>query len=198
MYSNMGPWVIEPAYTGDEEWIDIWPDEGDDSGRFTVTVAANDGAYTSYSTVNVVIGGRVVKSFEVMQSGVDPSIALDMGSGPYHDRLERRHDHRSAENQRRLETRGAGERRRMDLLRRIGRCRPGADRRPNTGGERTGVVRFQAIGTNMEKLYADLTIVQFDTAQDPNNGEKLTVAECRGPLRRRRQDHRQRMGRGAM
>ena len=42
MYSNMGPWVIEPAYTGDEEWIDIWPDEGDDSGRFTVTVAAND------------------------------------------------------------------------------------------------------------------------------------------------------------
>ena len=46
MYSNMGPWVIEPAYTGDEEWIDIWPDEGDDSGRFTVTVAANDGAYT--------------------------------------------------------------------------------------------------------------------------------------------------------
>lgn len=39
-------------------------------------------------------------------------------------------------------------------------------------------MRFQAIGTNMEKLYADLTIVQFDTAQDPNNGEKLTVAEA--------------------
>lgn len=80
MYSNMGPWVIEPAYTGDEEWIDIWPNEGDDSGRFTVTVSANEGAYTRYSSVNVVIGGKVVKSFEVAQSGTEPSIALDMGS----------------------------------------------------------------------------------------------------------------------
>ena len=80
MYSNMGPWVIEPAYAGDEEWIDIWPNEGDESGRFTVTVSANTEAYTRYSAVNVVIGGRIVKSFEVTQSGVDPSIALDMGS----------------------------------------------------------------------------------------------------------------------
>ena len=178
MYSNMGPWVIEPAYTGDEEWIDIWPDEGDDSGRFTVTVAANDGAYTRYSTVNVVIGGRVVKSFEVMQSGVDPSIALDMGS-----------DH--------IMTASKGGTITVPLKTNVG-WKPvalesaagwisfgeSADAAqelivaPNTGGERTGVVRFQAIGTNMEKLYADLTIVQFDTAQDPNNGEKLTVAEA--------------------
>ena len=72
MYSNMGPWVIEPAYTGDEEWIDIWPDEGDDSGRFPAPGAANDGACPRYSTVNVVIGRRVVPALRVMPHGVDP------------------------------------------------------------------------------------------------------------------------------
>lgn len=178
MYSNMGPWVIEPAYTGDEEWIDIWPNEGNDSGRFTVSVSANEGAYTRYSTVNVVIGGRVVKSFEVTQSGVEPSIALDMGS-----------DHITAASKGgtiivplkanvgwkplTLESsagwiafgESTGEAQELVVS-------------PNTGDERTGVVRFQAIGTNLEKLYADLTIVQFNTAQDPNNGQRLTIADA--------------------
>lgn len=178
MYSNMGPWVIEPAYTGDEEWIDIWPNEGDDSGRFTVSVSANEGAYTRYSTVNVVIGGRVVKSFEVTQSGVEPSIAPRHGFRPHHRRLERRHDHRSAESQCRLEAPDAGELRRMDRFRRIDRRGTGVGRLAQHGDERTGVVRFQAIGTNLEKLYADLTIVQFNTAQDPNNGQRLTIADA--------------------
>ena len=178
MYSNMGPWVIEPAYTGDEEWIDIWPNEGDDSGRFTVSVSANEGAYPRYSSVTVVIGGKVVKSFEVAQSGTEPSIALDMGS-----------DHITAASKGGTIT--------VPLKANIG-WKPltlesaagwitfgdaTGDAQelivsPNTGDERTGVVRFQAIGTNLEKLYADLTIVQFNTAQDPNNGEKLTIADA--------------------
>lgn len=178
MFSNQGPWVIEPAYVGDEEWIDIWPNEGDDNGRFTVTVAANEGAFTRYSTVNVVIGGRVVKSFEVSQSGVEPSIALDMGSD-------------------RITTASRGATVTVPLLTNIG-WRPVALESaegwiafgestetaqqlivaPNSGDERSGVVRFQAIGTNMERLYADLTITQFNAAQDPNNGQRLTVAEA--------------------
>lgn len=178
MYSNMGPWVIEPAYRGDEAWIDIWPNEGDDNGRFTVTVSANEGAYTRYSTVNVVIGGKVAKSFEVSQSGVEPSIALDMGS-----------DHITAASKGATVT--------VPLVANVG-WRPVAQESaagwisfgetgetsqqlviaPNAGDEREGVVRFQAIGTNMERLYADLTIVQFNSAQDPNNGRKLTMAEA--------------------
>ena len=178
MYSNMGPWVIEPAYAGDEEWIDIWPNEGDESGRFTVTVSANTEAYTRYSAVNVVIGGRIVKSFEVTQSGVDPSIALDMGS-----------DHVTAA------SKGASISVplkanigwRAEALEQAAQWISFGDRTenvqeviiaPNAGDEREGVVRFQAIGTNLEKLYVDLTIVQFNTAQDPSNGEKLTIAEA--------------------
>ena len=164
MYSNMGPWVIEPAYTGDEEWIDIWPNEGDDSGRFTVTVSANEGAYTRYSSVNVVIGGKVVKSFEVAQSGTEPSkggtitvpLKANIGWKPL-----------TLESAAGWITFGDATGDAQELI-----------VSPNTGDERTGVVRFQAIGTNLEKLYADLTIVQFNTAQDPNNGEKLTIADA--------------------
>ncbi len=178
MYSNMGPWVIEPAYKGDEEWIDIWPNEGDDSGRFKVTVSANEGAYTRYSTVNVVIGGKVVKSFEVSQLGVDPSIALDMGSdqitaaskgGTVTVPLKTNVGWKplTLESAAGWITFGETTENTQELI-----------VAPNSGDEREGVVRFQAIGTNMEKLYADLTIVQFNAAQDPNNGQKLTIAEA--------------------
>lgn len=178
MFSNQGPWVIEPAYIGDEEWIDIWPNEGDDNGRFTVTVAANEGAFSRYSTVNVVIGGRVVKSFEVSQSGVDPAIALDMGS----DRITAAS--RGATVTVPLQTNIGW--RPLTLESSEGWITFGQTTEttqelviaPNAGDQREGVVRFQAIGTNMERLYADLTIMQFNSAQDPNNGERLTVADA--------------------
>lgn len=178
MYSNMGPWVIEPAYRGDEEWIDIWPNEGDDSGRFTVTVSPNTGAYTRYSTVNVVIGRKVVKSFEVSQFGVDPTIGLDMGS-----------DHITAASKGGTVTvplktnvgwkpETVGEAAGWISFGEATESSQELIIAANTGDERQGTVRFRAIGTNMEKLYTDLTIVQFNSAQDPNNGEKLTIAEA--------------------
>lgn len=178
MYSNMGPWVIEPAYKGDEGWIDIWPNEGDDSGRFTVSVQPNEGAYTRYSTVNVVIGGKAVKSFEVSQSGVDPSIALDMGS----DQITAAS--KGATVTVPLKTNIGWKPVTLESAAgwiAFGEATESSQElviAPNTGDEREGVVRFQAIGTNMEKLYADLTIMQFNSAQDPNNGEKLTIAEA--------------------
>ena len=46
LYSNVPEWSIRCRY-GDE-WIDVWPAEGDFDGRFSVTVDENDRAELRY------------------------------------------------------------------------------------------------------------------------------------------------------
>ncbi|MDE5638066.1 MAG: hypothetical protein K2I43_08665, partial [Alistipes sp.] len=47
----------------------------------------------------------------------------------------------------------------------------------NEGAERSGTVRFQAIGTGFENLYVDVHINQFDMEHDPYNGVHKTIRE---------------------
>ena len=137
-------------------------------------------------------GRQVLRGHAVGRRSVDRP---RHGLRPYHDRLERRHDHRSAENQRRLETRGAGERRRMDLLRRIGRCCPGANRRSEHGrrthGRRALPGHRHQHGEALRR--PDDRAVRHGAG--PQQRREADRRRGRGPLRRRRQDHRQRMGR---
>lgn len=178
MFSNQRNWVVQPAYADDSEWIDIWPNEGNYDGRFKITIAKNEGAYTRVSAVNVVISGKIVKSVRVSQLGVAPSIALDMGSNT-------------------MTASAKGATMSIPLLTNIswkalaqgeasqwisfGQATENTQQiivAPNKGEERSGVVRFQALGTNYENLFAELIISQFNSAQDPYNGTKITVKEA--------------------
>lgn len=46
MYTNMGDWTVETTFAEDGQWLDIWPREGRNSGRFTITVDKNEAAYS--------------------------------------------------------------------------------------------------------------------------------------------------------
>lgn len=56
LYSNVPEWSIRCRY-GDE-WIDVWPAEGDFDGRFSVTVDENDRAELRYDHLEIYAGGR--------------------------------------------------------------------------------------------------------------------------------------------
>ena len=61
LYSNVPEWSIRCRY-GDE-WIDVWPAEGDFDGRFSVTVDENDRAE--------------LRTLEVRQQAPAPAIATN-------------------------------------------------------------------------------------------------------------------------
>ncbi len=182
MYTNLGDWSVETSFTEDEEWLDIWPREGRNSGHFTVTVGENDGAYSRFGTVNVVVGGKSVKSFTVRQASGDVEFALDMGNNS-------------------LKASARGSDFTIGLLANVGwkaeavgsaagwiELGEATDStqvvivKPNEGGERTGEVRFFALGTGLEDFCTTVTVKQFDQAHDPYNGTRLTVAQLKEKL----------------
>lgn len=177
MYSNQGPWVIEPEFRGDSEWIDIWPNEGSNDGRFTVKVSANPDAYNRMTRINIVIGSKVVKSINLYQLGGNPSILLDMGAA-------------------RLSAPAKGGEVEVGIIANIGWKAIISEEgqswiagcgqtetvqkftiAPNTGDEREANVRFAAVGTGYENVYVDFTIAQFDNAHDPYNGQKIALKD---------------------
>ena len=182
MYTNMGNWTVETSFAEDAEWLDIWPREGHDSGRFTVTVGKNKEAYTRFGTVNVVIGGKSVKSFTVRQLSSDVEFRLDMGGNN-------------------MTASAQGVDFTIGLITNVGwKAEALGDAaawitvgeatentqvltvRRNDGDERSGQVRFYALGTGLEDFQATVNIKQFDQAHDPYNGTQLTVAELMGKL----------------
>lgn len=182
MYTNMGNWTVETSFAEDAEWLDIWPREGHDSGRFTVTVGKNEEAYTRFGTVNVVIGGKSVKSFTVRQLSSDVEFRLDMGGNN-------------------MTASAQGVDFTIGLITNVGwKAEALGDAaawitvgeatentqvltvRRNDGDERSGQVRFYALGTGLEDFQATVNIKQFDQAHDPYNGTQLTVAELMGKL----------------
>lgn len=182
MYTNLGDWTVETSFSEDEEWLDIWPREGRNSGHFTITVDENDGAYSRFGTVNVVVGGKSVKSFTVRQASGDVEFALDMGNNS-------------------LKASAQGSDFTIGLLTNVGwkaeAVGPAAEWielgeatdstqivivKPNEGNERTGEVRFFALGTGLEEFYTSVTIKQFDQAHDPYNGTQMTVAQIKEKL----------------
>ena len=60
LYSNVPEWSIRCRY-GDE-WIDVWPAEGDFDGRFSVTVDENDRAELRYDHLEIYAGGELMRT----------------------------------------------------------------------------------------------------------------------------------------
>ena len=182
MYTNMGDWTIETSFVEDAEWIDIWPREGHNSGRFTITIGENTGAFARFGTINVVVGGKSVKSFTVRQTSGDVIFALDMGNNT-------------------LKASAQGSEFNIALLTNIGwKAEVVGDAgswieigqatdttqlvsvKPNTGAERTGEIRFTALGTGLESFYTNVYIKQFDQEHDPYNGARQTIAQIKERL----------------
>ena len=175
MYSNQGPWVIEPAFEGDGDWITVWPREGDRNGRFTITVEKNTGARNRTAQMNIVIDSKPVYSFDVSQIGSEPSILLDMGS----DRVSA--------------SASGGEIEIGIIANTIWKTMIPAEAESwitpgehgddfqklviarNDGGQREARIRFQAVGTTLEGVYTEIILSQFDASKDPSNGTKITI-----------------------
>lgn len=182
MYCNQGPWVIETAYPEDQEWVDVWPNEGNRDARFKVTVAANTGAYTRTTTVNVVVGGKVIKSFRISQEGGEAHLKLDMGS----DKMNA--SARESELTVSLDTNigwlpvAEGDAKEWISFGEATDKTQVVKIKANPGDERVGTVRFQAIGTGFEELYTSVHISQFDQAHDPYNGTQKSIRELLASL----------------
>lgn len=182
MYCNQGPWVIETAYPEDEEWLDIWPWEGNRDARFKITVAANPGAYSRTTSVNVVVGGRIIKSLLVSQAGGEARLVLDMGSDKMNASAGKTAVTVSLDTNIGWLPEALGDAAEWLTF------GPATDRTQvvevaaNPGAERTGTVRFQAIGTGFEELYVDVHISQFDQEHDPYNGEHKTMSDLLAQL----------------
>lgn len=176
MYSNQGPWVVEPEYKGDETWIDIWPNEGNNDGRFTLSVSENKNAETRISRMNVVVGSQIVKSVQIQQIGSAPSILLDMGSDNT------------------MVLQGGGNVTVKLISNALWKAVIPEDAgwitlgettgssqtfvvEANPGAERSATIRFQVVGTGNESVYADYTITQFDAQNDPMNGEQIAISD---------------------
>ena len=60
-----------------DEWIDVWPAEGDFDGRFSVTVDENDRAELRYDHLEIYAGGELMRTLEVRQQAPAPAIATN-------------------------------------------------------------------------------------------------------------------------
>lgn len=82
MYTNASEWQIVPDYSQcfdpDISWIESWPAEGNDDGRFTLTFTANTvQGETRYADVNIVSNGQVIQTIKVKQEQAQ-SVLLDI------------------------------------------------------------------------------------------------------------------------
>lgn len=76
MYTNAGDWKIEYDFSRcfnpkpEISWIEAWPNEGNGDGRFTIKFYANtDQGDTRYANINIVSGGKIIKTIAVKQAG---------------------------------------------------------------------------------------------------------------------------------
>lgn len=79
IYSNLEEWEIKPQLEEDLDWICFWPKSGSECGRFFISVDENVFAETRYSKIDVISGGKVFKTFTILQTGSAPYLSLDMG-----------------------------------------------------------------------------------------------------------------------
>lgn len=78
MYSSYGHWTLETTYAEDEEWLTVWPAEGDGDARFAVKVDKNRRAASRQATLNVVVGGESVAAITFNQTGADPVLNVNV------------------------------------------------------------------------------------------------------------------------
>ncbi|MDO9634304.1 MAG: DUF5689 domain-containing protein [Paludibacter sp.] len=82
MESNIGKWTLSPG-EGHEKWVDIWPAEGKDDGRFGIKATPNPSAYPRDYTINVLNSrGKIMGSFPVYQDPSAPALAINYSSTP--------------------------------------------------------------------------------------------------------------------
>lgn len=80
--SNIGKWTLS-AGEGHEKWVEIWPAEGQDDGRFGIKATPNLSAYARDYTINVLNSqGKIMGSFPVYQEPSAPSITINYSSTP--------------------------------------------------------------------------------------------------------------------
>lgn len=75
IYSDMPEWTIRCRY-GDE-WIDVWPVEGDFDGRFSVTVEENGRAELRYDQLAIFAGGKPIRTLDVRQQALPPMLTTN-------------------------------------------------------------------------------------------------------------------------
>lgn len=73
MFTNCSSWEIVPDYSecydSEYKWIESWPSKGNHDGRFTLKFQPNTRqGDTRCAKVNVVSGGKVIRSIEVEQA----------------------------------------------------------------------------------------------------------------------------------
>lgn len=77
MYSNADYWQIIPHYKEDD-WVTVWPSEGSGDARFSLKVEKNEKAASRQALLHIVCDGKPIYTLTVNQTGVNPSIALDV------------------------------------------------------------------------------------------------------------------------
>lgn len=177
MYCNQGPWVIETAYPEDEEWLDIWPNEGSRDARFKITVSPNEGAYTRTTSVNVVVGGRIIHSFRVSQAGGEARLGLDMGSDKMNASAGESELTVALDTNIGWSAEALGDAKEWISFGEATDVTQVVRVAANPGAERTGTIRFQALGTGFEELFVLVHISQFDLEHDPYNGTQKSIRE---------------------
>lgn len=182
MYTNMGDWTIETTFAEDEEWIDIWPREGHNSGRFTITVGENTEAFARYGTVNVVVGGKSVKSFTVRQASGDVIFALGMGNNTLKASAQGSEFNIALQTNVGWKAEAVGEAASWIEFGEATDSTQIVNVKPNSGAERSGEIRFFALGTGLEEFYTNVVIKQFDQEHDPYNGTRQTIAQIKQRL----------------
>lgn len=75
--TNIGDWTLTPE-EANQDWVVIWPAEGNNDGRFGVRVTANQQATTRKAIVYVIDSeGQVKGRLPIEQTGSSPSMEID-------------------------------------------------------------------------------------------------------------------------
>lgn len=77
MYSNLRHWKLTTANPDDEEWIELWPKEGDKDGRFHAKVKENLTIFKREATINIEAGGKIFYKIPVTQEATTPIFNID-------------------------------------------------------------------------------------------------------------------------
>ncbi len=68
IFSNITDWKLVPEDTT-QNWVKIWPLDGDDDGNVTFTVGSYDSAYPRSCIINLVADNKVITTYTVKQTG---------------------------------------------------------------------------------------------------------------------------------
>lgn len=67
LYSNLPEWEVRTEAESDVDWIEVWPGEGNEDGRFYVKVYSNSTSEERTSSLNIIYGGEVYWTIPVIQ-----------------------------------------------------------------------------------------------------------------------------------